>query len=458
MIIKKGSQTLSQSSAPTLKQMVCFTPGRVNLIGEHTDYNGGMVLPAALEMGIKSELNLIDTDEATLICFSRNNAETIELKQSELFRIAEQVEQSGLEKSDAVELPHLPAHHWSRYVAGCVILFRAALMSLHITQPNWTNKTVSIVLDSNLPQGAGLSSSAALCVSILGQLNILSGTPLDAGTLARLAMYVEHRFAGTLCGLMDQLAVLCSRAEHFTLIDFLEYPASKNFNISYAKAHEALHNHALVIFKTGVQHSLAESEYNSRRRACEEALHALNAALDLGAHSLGELARLPQFASISTQSEYHNLLEKLLENKSNKTELAKRATHAMLENARVIAAASALSKGDLQTLDTAMRSSHQSLDTLYEVTCPELNHACVAVETVIRELSKTNNTSPRGSLIGPRMTGGGFGGSTVQLVHQSFCDRLLERFEDRDNPYTRATGLTPQIFITRPSSGFSAEY
>lgn len=458
MIIKEGVHPIPHNTGPLLKQLTCFTPGRVNLIGEHTDYNGGMVMPAALELGIKSELSLYNTDQGTVVCASRSSAETLEFAQTDLFKLAEVIVASGLEKSDSVDLPKLPQHHWSRYIAGCFILFRAALLARHLRQPDWVEKTTSIVLDSTLPQGAGLSSSAALCISILGQLNILSGVPLDARTLARLAMLVEHRFAGTHCGLMDQLAVLCSRADHYTRIDFLEYPVSHDFHIAYAKAHEAFHNHSLVIFKTGVQHSLAESEYNSRRAACEEALKALNKALGLGAHSLGELARLPRFASISTQAEYLNQLESILENHSNKTELAMRATHAMLENTRVMTAAKALTNGDLQALNSAMRASHHSLDSLYEVTCPELNIACEAVESVVRELCTSLPALALNALIGPRMTGGGFGGSTVQLVHNTLCDILKERFESNNNPYTKATGLTPQIIITRPSGGFSAGF
>lgn len=458
MIIKEGIHPIPRNTGPILKQLNCFTPGRVNLIGEHTDYNGGMVLPAALELGIKSELSLFKGEFGSVVCVSRNNSETVEFKHSELSRLIEVVLHSGLEKSDAVELAKLPQHHWSRYIAGCVILFRAALLSRHLPQPDWVEQTISIVLDASLPQGSGLSSSAALCISILGNLNILSGIPLDAKTLARLAMLVEHRFAGTHCGLMDQLAVLCSRKDHYTRIDFLEYPVSHDFHIVYAKAHEAFRNHSLLIFKTGVQHSLAESEYNSRRSACEEALKALNKALGLGAHSLGELARLPRFANISAQSEYLNQLETILEGKSNKSELAKRATHAMLENARVMSAAKALTDGDLQALNGTMRASHHSLDTLYEVTCPELNSACAAVESVVRELCTAVPAPALGALIGPRMTGGGFGGSTVQLVHNSLCESLKERFEREDNPYTKATGLMPQIIITRPSGGFTAGF
>jgi galactokinase len=456
MKITTGVHPLPSDPGSTLQNLVSFTPGRVNLIGEHTDYNGGMVMPAALDLGLRCETKLLNSNHGAVFCTTRTANETLELTPEEISEWAKALLPNGIDKSDPVEVKELRMGHWARYVAGSFALFEAALISRQITRMPWSEKTLSLVLDSNLPQGAGLSSSAALCISLLGQLNFLSSAPLDAATLARLAMLVEHRFAGTHCGLMDQLAVLCSRPDHFTRIDFLEFPVARSFHISYAKAHEAFHNHALVIFKTGVSHSLAESAYNERRASCETALKGLNKALGLGAHSLGELARLPRFKEIPTEKEFLNHMETLLEGQKDHLILARRATHAMLENSRVITATKALSTGNMQLLDQAMRASHNSLDTLYEVTCAELNDACVAMETVVRELCRTQPTLAQTGLIGPRMTGGGFGGSTVQFVHRSLCDALLERFADKSNPYTQKTGILPEIFITRPSAGFSA--
>lgn len=456
MQISSGVHPLPSDPGSTLQKLVSFTPGRVNLIGEHTDYNGGMVMPAALDLGLRSEMKVLNSSEGMIFCASRTSNETLEISAAEISELANIALKSGLEKSESIPLQGVSKGHWTRYVIGCFALYEAALLGRQIPKMPWSEKTLSLILESTLPQGAGLSSSAALCISLLGQLNFLSGAPLDAGTLARLAMLVEHRFAGTHCGLMDQLAVLCSRADHYTRIDFLEFPVSRSFHISYAKAHEAFHNHALVIFKTGVSHSLAESAYNERRASCEAALQEMNKALGLGAHSLGELARLPRFKGIPSNSEYLNLVESLLADHRDHKILARRATHAMLENARVVDAAKALSAGDLNSLNRVMRESHNSLDSLYEVTCPELNLACQSMESVVRDLCLSHPTLADTALIGPRMTGGGFGGSTVQLVHRNLCDGLLERFSDTANPYTQATGILPQIFITRPCSGFAA--
>jgi galactokinase len=458
MEIIQGVHPLPLDSGTVVQHLVSFTPGRVNLIGEHTDYNGGMVMPAALNLGVRAELKLLSAQSGSVFVASRSTNETLSISAEEIALIAHQLLETGIERSEEVALTSPKGHSWARYVIGCFALFEAALRSRQISNMPWQSHCLSIILESTLPQGAGLSSSAALCISLLGQLNTLSGVPLDASALARLAMYTEHRFAGTKCGLMDQLAVLCSRADHFTRVDFLEFPVGKNFHISYAKAHEAFHNHALVIFKTGVSHSLAESAYNERRASCERSLRALNKALGLGAHSLGELSRLPRFQNIETDDEYLNHLRNLLAGENDCELLARRACHAMRENSRVMQAARALAAGDLQALNAAMRASHKSLDTLYEVSCAELNTACSAVETVVRELCTTRPALALDALIGPRMTGGGFGGSTVQLVHRSLCDALVDRFANQANPYTEATGIIPQIFVCQPSGGFSAGF
>ncbi|MEY4064955.1 MAG: hypothetical protein RIR26_1163, partial [Pseudomonadota bacterium] len=367
MKIISGVQPFPADPGSILQHLVSFTPGRVNLIGEHTDYNGGMVMPAALELGIRCELQILKSETGHIYCASRSAGETVHFASDEVSQVAHHVVQSGLERSTAVPLSDVSASHWTRYVLGCFALFEAFLQSRHIQNTPWTGRTLSFVLESTLPQGAGLSSSAALSISLLGQLNFLAGAPLDASTIARMAMLVEHKFAGTHCGLMDQLAVLCSRQDHFTRIDFLEFPVSKGFHISYAKAHENFQNYVLLIFKTGVNHSLAESAYNDRRASCESALRWLNKALGLGAHSLGELGRLPRFHDVGSESEYLKHIESLLEGAPDHTTLARRATHAMLENSRVVAASKALSTGNLNSLHQAMRASHASLDTLYEV-------------------------------------------------------------------------------------------
>jgi galactokinase len=455
MKIIAGVQPYPAEPGSTLQHLVSFTPGRVNLIGEHTDYNGGMVMPAALELGIRSDLKILSSDEGQIFCASKSANETVNFTMDEVGQLAQLVLQSGLERSTPVSVPDVSGSHWTRYVLGCFALFEAFLQHRHIRTSAWSGKTLSFVLESTLPQGAGLSSSAALSISLLGQLNFLAGAPLDGESIARLAMLVEHKFAGTHCGLMDQLAVLCSRQDHFTRIDFLEFPVSKSFHISYAKAHEAFQNYTLLIFKTGVNHSLAESAYNDRRSSCETALRALNKALGLGAHSLGELARLPRFRDLGTETDYLKYIESLLEGSPEQATLARRATHAMLENSRVVAASQALNSGNLSSLHQAMRSSHQSLDCLYEVSCHELNVACQAMASVVDEFCAERASFNGPALIGPRMTGGGFGGSTVQLIHRSLTEHVLERFSNKDNPYTRATGLLPQLFVSRPSSGFS---
>lgn len=453
-----GCHTRKDAFGVPIQQIISFAPGRVNLIGEHTDYNGGMVMPAALPLGIQSRLSVMLSANPGIQVASSSSAETIYFGEDEITSIAASVMESGVERSERVDVPELPSTCWASYVVGCFVLCEATLRSRGIVQMPWSGRSLAITLESSLPQGAGLSSSAALCVSIIGQLSVLAGAPFDASTIARLAMYVEHRFAGTKCGLMDQVAVLCSRPEQFTCIDFVEFPISGQFQIQNTKTHRSFRDFHLCILNTGVSHSLAESAYNERRSSCHQALLLLNTALDHDAHSLGELARFPQFQSITSDEGYLEYLQSLLPPTEVGGILARRACHAMRENARVVTAAQALLSGDTRALDAAMRASHRSLDMLYEVTCPELNLACRSMEEVVGDLCAREGSNSDEFLIGPRMTGGGFGGSTIQLVHKAICDRLVEQFSSSDNPYTRATGIVPEIVIAQPSSGFSVGF
>ncbi len=453
-----------EPSAPEPRRAICclhsFTPGRVNLIGEHTDYNGGMVMPAAISLGIRAELIMMAEREdefpqaGEVRIASRARGETLCFGSEEIAEIASSVLLTGIELSTPVEVPGLEECQWGRYIVGCFILFEATLRLRGMDRTPWRRGTLEISLDSTLPQGAGLSSSAALCISILGQLNKVSGDPLDASTVARLAMYVEHRFVGTACGLMDQLAVLCSQANHFTCIDFFRFPINREFEVQYVLAHEALQQHQLLIFKTGVSHSLAETEYNERRASCERALVDLKEALGVEAHSLGELARCTPFRGLG-ELETLRVLEGLLGENEGGVMRARRACHAMCENGRVVGAIQALSQGDARTLGGLMRASHRSLDSLYEVSCDELNYACKAVEEVAARVALGCGLNPEQALIGSRMTGGGFGGSTIQLVHRSIGDKLVDCFCSPSNPYTAETGILPELFLCEVSPGFS---
>jgi galactokinase len=441
-------------------RLVSFAPGRVNLIGEHTDYNGGMVMPAAISLGIRAELMLCAEGGAghaqggEIRIASRTSGETVCFRGEEISEIVSSVLSTGIDVSSRVAVPGLQECQWGRYVVGCFAMFEAALRLRGESGMPWSGNTLEISLDSTLPQGSGLSSSAALCVSILGQLNNVAGDPLDVASIARLAMYVEHRFVGTVCGMMDQLAVLCSRANHFTCIDFLRFPTSREFDIQYVSAHQKFRDHQLLIFKTGVSHSLAESAYNERRSSCERALVSLNRALGIEARSLGEIARSPRFRGLEEGATLR-MIESLLGDSEEEAILARRACHAMCENGRVIAAVQALSSGHAQTLGAVMRASHDSLDNLYEVSCDELNHACRAVGEVAVQVARGIDLNLEEALIGPRMTGGGFGGSTIQLVARSIGERLVDCFSSPTNPYTVATGIIPELFLCDVSSGFS---
>lgn len=289
-------------------------PGRVNLIGEHTDYNDGFVLPVAIDLATTATLNPSPTNHFT----SSTN----------------------------------PPDGWQAYVVGV----ERQLRKLGIDIP-----PVSLHFDSTLPLGAGLSSSAALEVSAALAFLAAANQTLEPLTLARLCQQAEIETVGLACGIMDQFISLHGQAGHAILLDCRSL-ASRPVPIP-----EGI---ALVIADTGVKHALASSEYNTRRHECEAA------AAMLGVSSLRD-------ASTDGGN--------------------KRARHIITENARVLAFVDALERNDRRAMGQLMAASHESLRTDYEVSCKELD-----------ELVDKAQSLP--GLIGARMTGGGFGGSTINLV------------------------------------------
>ena len=326
-------------------------PGRVNLIGEHTDYNDGYVLPAAIAF------------------------ETVATA-------------TPAERLELVSLNNPPAG-WERYVLGVV----EQLQERGITIP-----PVRLVFDSSVPIGAGLSSSAALEVSaalaILGAAN----REMSKLEIARLCQQAEVETVGLACGIMDQFIALHGKANHAVLLD------CRTLVSRLVKIPEDI---ALVIADTCVKHELASSEYNTRRAECQAA------ALALGVTSLRD-------ASTWNGN--------------------KRARHIVTENARVLAFVDALEANEKQAMGELMASSHMSLRDDYEVSCAELD---LMVECARK--------CP--GLIGARMTGGGFGGSTINLVVAEHAEAFRERLAGL---YEAETGRAPNILITKAAEGASA--
>ena len=355
-------------------------PGRVNLIGEHTDYNDGFVMPMAI--GFSAWVELRPLTQPRLEIFSENFGEQTDfaLKQSH---------------------PQ-PRLHWSDYVTGVAVMLEKAG---HPVQG------ASLRIRSDVPLGAGLSSSAAIEVASACALTANSHLNLDRRELAKLCRQAENEFVGARVGIMDQFASLFGQANQALLIDCrsLEYqlvPLSENAQF--------------VVCNTMVKHKLASSEYNQRRAECEAGVKHL-------------AAKLPNVTALRDLT-----TEELETNRAGLPELIyRRCRHVVTENRRVLDAGQALEAGDLRRFGELMNESHRSLRDDYEVSCRELD--------LMVELARQVP-----GVYGSRMTGGGFGGCTVTLVANESVDEF-KGFVSAG--YQRATGLLPEIYVCVAARG-----
>ena len=381
-----------------------LAPGRVNLIGEHVDYNEGIVLPFALDLH-------------TAVAIAPSHAPKVRLVSTS----------DRIQREFSLKDPSAPLlADWTRYIQGV----------WHYWQSEGLLESAGfdLAVSSSLPVGAGLSSSAALCVATLLALqkittpltNVRSGK-LSALEQATLCQQVEHHFAGVRCGLMDQLASLACQAGNLLAIDF----RGPVFNqIPWPDS-----NLACLLVHTGVQHQLATSEYGKRRAECE------SAARKLGLHSLRDcepselekarIARHNSSYSSSTDGAHHS--SPILT-----SEEYLRARHVVSEIRRTESAMAACRSGNASELGELMNSSHQSLRDDYAVSCKELDY----LVDEVRGLP---------GVLGARMTGGGFGGSMIALIAaegqwKGPLERLLQN-------YQRQFDLAPRWLLCQPSSG-----
>jgi galactokinase len=312
-----------------------FAPGRVNLIGEHTDYNDGLCLPFAVERGVK-----VAAKPAERVAIQ---AHAIDLGESECF-------EPGAESHTA--------EGWRRFVHGAVAELRSAGIEL---------RPCRLTIEGDLPHGAGLSSSAALCVALcLALCEVSEAKPPERIELARLCSRIENDWTGAETGLLDPLASLCGERGHAVRID-MRGPLLQAVPLDLA-------GHLLAVLDSGATHDLsADSGYNERREECRAACRAL------GVDSLRDAA------------DAEGLPEPL----------DRRVRHVIAENARVDAAVAALGAGDLPELGRLLDASHRSLRDDYEVSVPEVERAV--------------ETCRRAGALGARIMGGGFGGSVLAL-------------------------------------------
>ena len=355
---------------------VCaFAPGRVNLIGEHTDYNGGYALPCALNLGITGAARL--RDDKTLRLYSANFPD------------------GGITE---ISLSSPLAGGWTDYPVSVIRTFAAMGYSI--------DRGADIAFSGNLPDGSGLSSSAALEVLTGLLLRELYGFSVTAQELAVFGQLAENRFIGVNCGIMDQFASAMGKSGHAILLD------AHTLSFRYAP----LGNAAVVIVNSGVRHSLSSSAYNDRRRECETALKAL---------------QVSNLCSLSP--------EKLEERSKMLTDEVcyRRARHAISENQRALEAAQALLDGDLTLFGKLMSASHASLRDDYEVSCEELDF-----------LAKTAQRIK--GVYGARMTGGGFGGCTVNLLEPEEVGRFVTAVQAA---YHERFGRIPEIYHVSAGDG-----
>jgi galactokinase len=359
---------------------IVAAPGRVNLIGEHIDYNDGFVLPMAIERYV---VIAADTEE--------NSATPV----AKLFS-------ADMNESVSIPLdtPLQPGFQsWSAYIAGVI----AGFQKRNIKIPSF-----NAVISSNLPLGAGLSSSAALEVAMATLLEAITGHTLEPAEKALLCQKAEHEFAGVPCGIMDQFSSVFGKQNELILLDC---QSQKIEAIPFITD-----DVTILITNTNTHHELADGEYATRRSQCDSALEKLN------------------------QTSWREIKMEDLENTRAKlTEIEyRRAHHIITEIERTTQAAKAFAINDWTQVGKLMNASHRSLRNDFQVSCKELD---ILVELAL-EMSD--------SVYGSRMTGAGFGGSTVTLMKTDHAETVQNTLNEK---YQEQTGLTPQSFITRPAQG-----
>lgn len=358
-------------------------PGRVNLIGEHTDYNDGFVMPAAI--GFYTWIAAAKREDRILEAYSDRFDEKISLS------------------LDALAGP--PSRHWSDFVRGVAATLQQAGHQL---------SGANLVIHGEVPLGAGLSSSASLEVAIALALTRLSGIALPRMEMAKLCQTAEHEYVGTRCGIMDQFIASFGASGNALMLDCrsLQYellPVPADLRI--------------VVCNSMVRHEHASGEYNLRRADCETGVKLLSAHLS-GVRALRDVG-------IADLEKYKQVLPPLI---------YRRCRHVVSENQRVLAAAKALQSQDASRFGQLMYESHASLRDDYVVSCKELD--------LLVELAAAGP-----GVYGARMTGGGFGGCTVNLVRTDAADAFKASIASR---YHEATGIVPQVYVCEPAQGAEA--
>lgn len=336
-------------------ELITRSPGRINIIGEHTDYNEGFVLPAAIDKAAYLAISLSDDDEIHLMAADLNEAFSISIN----------------------ELKPVGDISWPNYILGAVAQFQKKGIAL---------RGFNAVLISDVPIGAGLSSSAAVECATTFALNKLLQTGLESVEMVKMSQMAEHEYAGVKCGIMDQFASMMGKKDHVIKLDCR--------SLEYDYVPFKLEGYKILLLNTNVKHSLASSEYNTRREECEQAVVWVKENVP-GIHSLRDVSE--------------GMLDKYVLPKNKLID--KRSRFIVQEIDRLQKACEDLQKGDINALGKKMYATHEGLSNMYGVSCKELDYLVDAV--------KNNN-----AVIGARMMGGGFGGCTINLVKEDAIETL----------------------------------
>ncbi len=361
-----------------------FAPGRVNLIGEHTDYNGGHVFPCALTIGTYAAVAKRNDNKQRFYSVNLKDAGVIETSLDDL----KPYDEAG----------------WTNYPKGVVWAFEKRGMN--------PDTGFDMVTSGNIPNGSGLSSSASLEVLTGFILRDLYGFDVTNQDIALIGQYSENNFNGCNCGIMDQFASAMGKENNAIFLD--------TSDLSFEYAPIKLDGAKIVISNTNKKHKLTDSQYNARRKMCEDALAILQKSVDI--KTLGDL----------TPEEFEAHKDVLTD-----PDMQKKAKHAVYENQRTVDAVKALKAGNLEEFGKLMRASHESLRDDYDVTGVEL-------DTLAEEAWKIPG------VIGSRMTGGGFGGCTVSIVKDEAVDNFIKTVGEN---YLKKIGYEATFYIVEIGGG-----
>ncbi|MFT8949800.1 MAG: galactokinase [Liquorilactobacillus hordei] len=361
-----------------------FSPGRINLIGEHTDYNGGHVFPCAVNLGTYGAAT--KRDDQKIRMFSAN------------------FEELGIFETTIDSLEKQEKGEWINYPKGMILQLLNA--GYQITSG------MDLYFNGDLPNGAGLSSSASIELLTGAMVNSLFNLNIKTIDLVKFGQKTENNYIGVDSGIMDQFAVGMGKDNKAILLD--------TNTLEFAYADIDLGNNVIVIMNTNKKRKLEDSKYNERRHECENALADLKEVLDI--KSLGDL-------SVEEFDEYSYLIKSSVERK--------RARHAVFENQRTLQAKLALDQGNLASFGRLMNASHISLEDDYEVTGIEL-------DTLVHTAWHQNG------VLGARMTGAGFGGCAIALVNK---DKVADFETEVGKVYSNKIGYKPTFYVAEISTG-----